>query len=120
MIKFLIVHGVSRSCIIGVDKLEKLKSSIDFNRREIILSGLEGNPSLKIISQDKDIMENIYKGSLTIDKKHTEIKITELLIQHLQYECSEKLKHDLINLKIRQGEDNKILNLKKDLNSKEI
>lgn len=40
---------------------------------------------------------------------------SEFLIQHLQYECSEELKNDLLNLKAKQREDKKIKHIIQDL-----
>lgn len=63
--KFLIVPGLSRSCIIWINILGNLKSSNNFCNRKIVSKGLEGRPSLKIIIEDEDITQIIQEDSST-------------------------------------------------------
>lgn len=55
-IEFLIVLGLSRNCILGVDLLEKFKSSGDLHNKRITFAGIEGRPSWKLINENgKDV-----------------------------------------------------------------
>lgn len=54
---FMIVPGLSRTCIIGMDLLEKMKTVIDLSQHKLTFQNLEGNPSIKLY-KDEETLEN--------------------------------------------------------------
>ena len=57
---FLVVTKLSRSCIIGIDFLDHLRSKIYLDSKTISFTYLEGEPSSRIIKEGaNDCHENI-------------------------------------------------------------
>lgn len=48
--------GLSRTCIIGTDPLEQIKTVIDLSQHRFTFQKLEGNPSIKL-HKDEEIFE---------------------------------------------------------------
>lgn len=67
-----------------IDMLEALKSYIKLDKREIIFSALEGNPSLKIINEDEDLNIEVQKNTTYKREMKANSEKARILIQQLQ------------------------------------
>lgn len=93
---FIVVPALSRPCIIGIDVLEELKSHINFAKKTVIFSGLQGSPTMKLICEDEEekfginniIHINHLQGSrnLTdISDNDIDLKMMETGLQDMEY-----------------------------------
>lgn len=110
-IKFLIVSGLTRPCLIGIDVLEVLKSYINLDKGEITFHGLKGKPTIKIMSEEEECLMKIKKDNIGKDL-NTDSETTDVILQHLQYDCTKELKYDLLNIKNLQKQEKKLQDIR--------